>query len=228
MLEQYPNGPELNTQAGLALYTEGRYPDALHYFELGAGGDLYAQGGAGRHAECLRETGQPQAAQALHLERLWETTSTDEAFAIWLQLLQDRRNAGDLNGAWDALYTAEGIHPESPVVAAWAAELEMDEGQLEAAEVRLNASEHLSATPPRRWVLARARLYLLQGTPELALELLSEQRQGRRRFPLMAAMQAHAMIATGDVEGARDLVNTPLFAYRLEPELIALRAQLQE
>lgn len=228
-LAQQPEDPHLNTLAGLAMATEGHYGDALSYLERGNGTDLYPTAGLARQAEALRQTGLGHQAASLHSERRFQPDLTDSAEVTALvAMIQDYRSAGDLNAAWDVVAQALVIRPAEPRLNAFAAELALDEGDLESAEAYLNQATHgANATPPFRALLVEARLTLANQDPESTLSLLTDTGYKHIAMPDSATLRVLALLQLDQPEQALKQLNRVNLASREDPNLLAARVRTE-
>lgn len=226
MLENNPNDPAANLFMGMALSVEGKHNDAMIYYRAGEAAPLYWEHGVGFHAESLRYSGRPQQAATLRGLQLMDADLEAEGLT-WLEQADDYRAAGQLDKAWESANQAIALRPLGIKAHAVLADIAMDAGQIDLAEEHLFLAEkRIDGAAPPRLYLTRARLELARGEHEKALELVEFAREQRRWLVDAVYLHTAVLLAMGDVEGAKGVLNRPKLTPKQSPPVLLARIQL--
>lgn len=218
-LDDNPDDADLHALLGYVYARIGMYGDAQTAFGLSLGSTVYEMICVSRHADTLRYTGDPEQAAQLRRERVLTLRDDNDALPLLMGVVEDLRYAGDFEGAEEALYEAMAMSPGSGVVYAMAADLAMDQGDMEEASYNLWLAA-LYGQEEQRVKVANARLLMLEGDYEEAQEHLNTRRIVRRYFtPIM--MQAEIYRRQGIPDEALAIAESARVSDKTRPEVMA-------
>jgi len=224
-LEGSPDDPELYSMLGLAWSRSGYMADAVGAFQLCGGGEHYEDEGLEAHANALRELGDPEAASELRRQKLLDPNlSEGRMVRVYIGLVDDARAAGDLDGALHWVEEAEAVYPRAPIVQAAVADIMMDIGDYEAADVALWESAQLGAT--RRGIISQARRSLSLGNYLSAETYLEDARALNSPNNALAALRAEVQRLQGFPEDAAEILNRSRWELTEDPMILAIRIRV--
>ncbi len=220
-LADNPDDPELHAYAAIASAKIGRYADALLSFESAIGSEFYEAKGLDEHATTLRVTGHVEEAVQLRREALASAPRALGQVQIAFNLADDLRAAGDLQGAEDAAYFVLSETPGLEEVYALFADIALDAGDLEEAELQLWYAD-IYGVRTARTRAARGRLQLAYGDLDAAFDEVAAGRM-RTRNHLPWAIQAEVLRRSGNPAAGLNLVESAFLPDKERPDMTAAK-----
>ncbi len=220
-LTNNPDDAELHAYLAVASAKIGRYADALPAFENAEGSPYYESSGLDEHATTLRATGNFDQAIALRREALAASPTEVRRVSISFDLADDYRAAGDLYNAQQVAEYVLAATPGLEEAYALLADIAIDAGDLEEAELQLWFAD-LYGRRSARTRATRGRLQLAYGDDEAALAEVREGRM-RSRNHLPWAIQGEAMRRMGDPVGCLSLLDSGFLPDKDRPDMTAAK-----
>lgn len=220
-LADNPEDPELHATLGIVSARIGRYGEAVAAFSFAQGSPTYEGQGLSLHADALRATGDYQGAIALRRESFAAAERALRQSVVSLDLADDLRYAGDLLGAEQAALYVLAEAPRMEETYALLAEIALDVGDTDEAELNLWLAD-LYGHRTSRTRVARARLQIALGDLEAAYEEVSYGRM-RNRNHLPWALQAEILRRQGFAVEGLYLLESGRLPDKDRPEMMAVR-----
>ncbi len=219
-VEKHPHEPVFSTMYGIALARLGQIYDAERAFEHGIAPSEWAVEAAVRRADLARTRGDCTEAADLRLSVRLEVSSKVEA-RLWAGAARDALACGELEVAEDRALMGLTAHANAGAPLAALAEITRTRGDDLQAEVWLALAE---ADPDARWPpLIRARWSLEDGHLVRAQEAIERAVRISRPEVTLTATRAAVLLATGQADRARHMLETPRWANADHPEMVAAR-----
>lgn len=148
VLEKHPGAPGPLARVGMAQSRAGRYREALATFEPVTGTAFYEARALEDHANALRGLGRCAEAAELRTSAAF-VADEERQLALWVGVIDDWLECGDLTRAEDAVEWALVFDPSAPAVhAAWADVLRLG-GDAAGAEYAAAVANRSAPTDPR-------------------------------------------------------------------------------
>lgn len=225
LLSEMPGEPNVLSLLGAAETKKGNYHAAIEHLEAAEGSHLYEAHGIGFHAESMLNLGDTDTALALYNQQLLyqDLTQTREFLAL-TGIVDVYRTLGEYEAALDAIDVAIAWVPNASHYTL-RAEVLMDMGALEDAEVELRIAEHMEPVNNQAAIRTRARLLAAEGNLDEAAGMLIAQRRRNSNRPSYWFQLADIQIQREEFYAAQTILSMIRLRNHETPEKISLRAR---